>query len=321
MKRSSTINYGSLQKLVDGLIDDLRSRGYTEGTLCNYRNRLRPIRHFLAKDDKESYTPDVGLRYYADYLSNHSPCMEHQRAIKAAISRLNDYYNHSGYVHSHSSVPALEIPHGFQNSFNAYISDCEKNGNKRRTVNRKQVAIRRFLSRCASSSVFEPSALSPALVLNACLLAGNKDDWADVKAFLSFIALNGFTKFDLSTFIPHFVREKKVPTVYSEKEIWAVENAVDRSTDVGKRDYAMLLLASRLGIRAGDIVHMRFDYLDFSNDSISFVQEKTGIPICLPMVPAVKEALLDYLQSTTVNLKNAVFESHLAPRQEICGVP
>ncbi len=317
MKHSRTIDNESLQVLVKRLIDDLRDRGYSENTLRNYYNRLRPIQCFMEDNEQKSYTPDIGSKYLTHYLSINTPGIVLQREIEATISRLNDQYSNRDYVPQHSTVPTIEILPGFMSSYIAYSAACRQNGNKPSTIKRKQRAIKLFLSRCALSNTSEPFALTPAMVLNACLCANNKDDWADVRAFLSFIAVNGFSQSDLSTFTPHYVREKKIPTAYRKEEIWAVENIVDRSTEVGKRDYAMILLASRLGIRAGDIVRMTYESLNFSNDTISFNQQKTGIPICLPMIPAVKEALLDYIKNVTINPDVAIFENSRAPHHAI----
>lgn len=49
--------------------------------------------------------------------------------------------------------------------------------------------------------------------------------------------------------VPKFNRGIRIPETYDISEIIEIENAVDRTSSIGKRDYAILLLASRLGIR------------------------------------------------------------------------
>ena len=56
--------------------------------------------------------------------------------------------------------------------------------------------------------------------------------------------------------------------IRDSSEIIEIENAVDRTSYIGKRDYAILLLASRLGMRAGDIASLKLDSLDFKNQRI-----------------------------------------------------
>ena len=73
--------------------------------------------------------------------------------------------------------------------------------------------------------------------------------------------------------------------------------AVDRSSAKGKRDYAILLLACRLGLRAGDIRTLKLDQLHWEDSTIEVTQSKTGMPLSLPLTNEVGEALIDYLKS------------------------
>jgi integrase len=73
--------------------------------------------------------------------------------------------------------------------------------------------------------------------------------------------------------------------------------AVDRSSAKGKRDYAMLLLACRLGLRAGDIRALKLDQLHWDDSTIEVTQSKTGVPLILPLTGEVGDALIDYLKS------------------------
>ena len=70
--------------------------------------------------------------------------------------------------------------------------------------------------------------------------------------------------------------------------------AVERSSPRGKRDYAILLLASRLGLRLGDIRMLTLDALKWDTAAIEITQSKTGAPLCLPLTEEVGQALIDY---------------------------
>ena len=79
-------------------------------------------------------------------------------------------------------------------------------------------------------------------------------------------------------------------------EVGAIEASIDRSGGAGKRNYAMLLLASRLGLRASDIAHLQFSNIDWEKNEIRIVQYKTGNPISLPLLSDVGNAIIDYLK-------------------------
>lgn len=112
-----------------------------------------------------------------------------------------------------------------------------------------------------------------------------------VQRFLHFLFQEGYLNRDYSYIIPKFKCPNPIPSVYSIEEIRQIEAAVDRSTPREKRDYAIVLMTTRLGIRAGDIVKMFLEHLDFHNSRITLLQSKTGVPLSLPMVSELRYAL------------------------------
>ena len=92
------------------------------------------------------------------------------------------------------------------------------------------------------------------------------------------------------------VRARKLPSVYMKEEVEAVIAAIDRTHPQGKRDYAMVLLAARYGLRISDIIGLRFCNLDWENNRISLVQQKTGKRVTLPLSEEVGGAIIEYIR-------------------------
>jgi site-specific recombinase XerD len=86
----------------------------------------------------------------------------------------------------------------------------------------------------------------------------------------------------------------KLPSYYTGEEILKIESSVNRHNNTGKRDYGILLLASRLGLRRHDIANIRLDNFDWHNNTISLIQQKTGKEIILPILSDVGDAIIDY---------------------------
>lgn len=78
---------------------------------------------------------------------------------------------------------------------------------------------------------------------------------------------------------------REIHPALESKELEDILAVPDRSTPVGKRDYAVLLLASFTGLRAIDIANLRFDNYEPKQGTIHLNQHKTGNPIGLP-IPA-----------------------------------
>lgn len=89
-------------------------------------------------------------------------------------------------------------------------------------------------------------------------------------------------------------RYEKHPSYYDKEEVMRIEQAVDRTSALGKRDYAIILLASRLGLRSSDISRLTFSDLDWDANKIRIVQYKTQKPLALPLLSDVGNAIIDY---------------------------
>ena len=118
-----------------------------------------------------------------------------------------------------------------------------------------------------------------------------------LRKFLGYLFDSGITEQDFSVLLQHIkpVRRSKLPSVFTSEEIIRLETSIQRGSSVGKRNYAMILLASRLGLRASDIVNLEFSNLDWENKSVCLSQFKTGRPIELPLLSDVGDAIIDYV--------------------------
>ena len=307
----------SFSDLLDELIKYLEAKSYNQMTLINYRRTLQKIERYMCEHCINAYTAEVGVWYYEDYLAVNELGISRQKAILTAIRRLNDFYSGVEYMIQQKHEVEL-LSDSYEQVLDKFATQCFANGNKDNTIKSKRRFVRCFLKDCLTLGCQDIHSLSPSYVTKACLMVENKDGWANIRNFLEFLISSANHKSDFSTLVPHYKRTIKVPVTYSQEEILKFESAIDRSSDIGKRDYAMLLLATRLGMRSGDIVKLSTDELDFEHDGIDFVQQKTGEALHLPILPQVREALIDYINSGRPKVNgDTVFLRHNAPYQEI----
>jgi integrase len=116
------------------------------------------------------------------------------------------------------------------------------------------------------------------------------------KRFFDYLLDQGLINANYAGILPRLRVPYRTPSVYSMEEIGKVLSTVNRDTAFGKRDYAVLLLAFMLGIRAADISHLCFGDIDYEKKVISFVQYKTGVRQVLRLLPEIEEAIQDYLK-------------------------
>lgn len=143
-----------------------------------------------------------------------------------------------------------------------------------------------------------------------------------LRSFFRWAYLNGAQRADLSAAVPTIrnFRLTSLPDVLSEKEYEALLGGIDRSIEIGRRDYALLLLAARYGMRASDIRQLSLDHIDWGHRRIALVQSKTGRELVLPLLPDVSEALRDYIRRGRPRTESRfVFIRHKAPFEPFCA--
>lgn len=103
---------------------------------------------------------------------------------------------------------------------------------------------------------------------------------------------------NLSVFVPQVKcsKKSKIPSAYSQEEVQKMLSCIDRGNPKGKRDYAMLLIAVRLGLRASDICGLTFDNFKWEKNTIELKQQKTNEPAVYPLMNDVGEAVIDYIK-------------------------
>ena len=120
--------------------------------------------------------------------------------------------------------------------------------------------------------------------------------FSGLRSFLRFTQSTGHTQEDLNRAIPSSWGRKTsiIPTITLAEEQKLLAT-VDRSTPSGKRNYAMLMLALRTGLRSVDIIHLKLEDIHWKTNTIEIIQEKTQVPLVIPLLADVGNAIADYL--------------------------
>lgn len=88
---------------------------------------------------------------------------------------------------------------------------------------------------------------------------------------------------------------RRIIPAYSENEIERIANAADFDKAIGKRDFAIILLAYCTGLRGVDIIGSKLSDIDWHNNKISVIQSKTHMPIVSELNGSTMNALADYI--------------------------
>jgi site-specific recombinase XerD len=119
-----------------------------------------------------------------------------------------------------------------------------------------------------------------------------------MRSFLRFLFRYGETKRDLSTAVPTVAawRLSEVPKYIKPEEVESLLESCDRTTSVGRRNYSILLLIARLGLRAGEIVALELGDINWRASELT-IRGKGQFCDRLPLPQSVGEALAIYLKN------------------------
>lgn len=143
------------------------------------------------------------------------------------------------------------------------------------------------------------------LTLNRYSQSYKYDIVSKIRIFLKFMYLNNFTSRDFTLAIPKIKinHNNKIPhTIWSSDEINKILNSIDTTTKIGKRDYAIFMLLTHLGLRFSDVKNIKFEDIDWQMNILNINQNKTGKIVTLPLLDNVGIAIIDYIKNGRPNV-------------------
>ena len=145
----------------------------------------------------------------------------------------------------------------------------------------------------------------------------------DIRYFLEYLHSEGISAKVFDHVFPRvraFANSEGLPNVFTKDEVLRLLAAVDRGSPIGKRDYAILLLSTRYGLRASDIKGLEFTDIDWKEKKISIFQSKTGTPLALPLLEDIGWSIIDYINhGRPVTACSCIFVIHNAPYDRFVG--
>ena len=119
-----------------------------------------------------------------------------------------------------------------------------------------------------------------------------------VRSFVRFASADGLVDAAVLDAVPavRSSKQTRIPSVWDPGEVARILEAIDRGNPCGKRDYAIILLIARLGLRGVDVKRLEFADFDWPGNRLSVVQAKTGRRVQLPLLKEVGWAVIDYVR-------------------------
>lgn len=139
---------------------------------------------------------------------------------------------------------------------------------------------------------------------------------AHLRSLYRFLSMHGKVSKNLGKQIeiPRIYKQEQLPRALPWETVQTLLQVIDRSTAIGKRDYAILLLMSTYGLRASEIVSLKFNDIKWRSQKLHLFQKKNNHSLVLPLTDEVAESIIDYLrQGRPKVFYHEIFVRHRAP--------
>ena len=315
----------AVSELVSGLDAELVRLGYQPSTLKWYRGYWRRLERWFASRGVQAFSLDVAMAW-VDEVCGGFFAKEQAGTLKQTdvyvfrvAAMLDDFAVHGSVLRRYSrSVSKLNGEHAeVLAGFRAWL---RADGCAVSTVRAYGTVAGEFLAFTGSRGGLAglDGAVIGAFVVT---LAGYQPKTVEyklcaVRSLLRFAAAGGLIDRGVLETVPpvRSVRQARVPSVWDPADVAKIFEAIDRGNPSGKRDYAIVLLICRLGLRAVDVKRLRFGDLDWPGNRVSVVQAKTGRRVWLPLLKDVGWAIIDYVRDgRPASDCPEVFLRHTAP--------
>ena len=316
----------SVRQTVDQLQGWLVNEGYSEGYLSHFRSTTKQLLRFIESENLSAFNTEVGFRFL-EKRYNYTPQTRVGSANNSRVrmmQMLSEFQLH-GTPMRKSRTRAYKLPEGFREATEGFIENRRFTGIVEGNMGTISLYLERFFNYITAKGVSTANQISLEHIHGFLIsLAGYSNSTKDhtmrtVRQFMAYCFKNGFCPKNLSEQVPavHYEKRSRIPSAYSGEEIARLLSMVDRSNPVGRRNYAILLLITRLGLRAGDTASLKFENIFWEENRISLTQHKTGRSLTLPLPEDVGLAIIDYLKyGRPICDSKAIFVRHRAPLDE-----
>lgn len=319
-----------LEVITEGLKNLLLENNYSPATIHFYEREWKKISAYLEQEFNDTeFDMERGLKYLEHQYGFISNCKDQtltqQRVqLLRVVHMLEDYRLHKVLTRRYyaSKNPLVLNPYfsSIQDKYQEYLETTELSISTKEHYSSFSMVFMDYLTQTKILTVEQ-------ICMDHCngylkTLAGYsfktvEQQVCGLRHFLRFLFSLGSLSENYADKIhmPSISKSAKIPSAWSSEELKAMIASIDRSSPIGKRDYAMIVLASVLGLRVSDIKALVFSNFNWEAKQLSIIQHKTHKPLILPVPDAVGWAVIDYIKNGRPSFyeTDRIFVKHMPP--------
>lgn len=324
-----TISYCS-QKI----IEHMRTKRYSDSTIKQYQKYFNDFENYCKEKRLVYYEEMTAIEYATaitgieliDLATPKKGKLKFQYILRA-LRLLGEYSRTQTFTSRMSRFhePVDEHPYwnGLYDKFMNYLNfECDY---AESTIVSKELTIRLVLNILIQRKINHLDEINQQIiemVVTQFIHEASKSVThriGNMKQFFQYCFDNELSKINICHLIPAIStpHETKIQASWTAEEAKQLLDSIDRSSEIGKRDYAILLLASRLGLRAIDLANLELSDFDWSTHVVTIRQKKTRNTITLPLLSDIGWAVIDYIKVRPVTDEKKLFISAKPPYEAL----
>ena len=306
----------SLDRYIYSFDEALIEKNYKPGTVRNYRMSLRRLASKMeaAGIVASQLSADLAAELVRGEDRDPRKPTWHQNLARRFVGHLITIGVAPEPVLGPQEIARAELRSDFEDYLRNQRGLCS------RRIYHAWLIAGRFLDHRFGLNQFDLAAITPrdvsAFLQNLVGSVGrfrNRAATSLVRLFLQYLFSSGRTHKNLALCIPKVAQRRysSVPRYLPAEQVNRVLDAVRSHPKHGVRDYAMLLLMARLGLRAPEVIAIQLDDIDWRAGEL-LVRGKGGLHDRLPIPADVGEAIARYVRDERVSDSRALFVTRQA---------
>lgn len=295
----------TIEMLTAEVVSYLQKLSYSDSRISQYRSAWHRVASFMKNNDLQYYSATVGEKFIYNFLNDrkYDDLSQWEKDIIQCANMLTEFLE-TGVVKFKRCQKFRELPGPVGQTMQKYILFRKSYGISNPTIEEYKYRFQHFLNYLDDNGINDVCLITQQLMINYanklgfCTQYVRHRSLSVIKGYLRYLYDQGMTITDCSRMVPKdkFVKQPSLPSTYTKEEVKALISSIDRGNPKGKRDYVMVLLTARLGLRATDVCCLTFENIRWEQSVIILNQQKTNKRIELPLLSEIGEAIIDYLK-------------------------
>lgn len=307
IERATRMDTQNIENLMTGLLQKMKSDGYSKEVLSNTTWVINHFKKYCNERGISTVTVPIMAEFLREKydIDYYNPSSSMQTVLRRPILILYEFFLTGTFCKTHQKERTIETPAQFKDFYLNFWSFINSQNIVINSKKRKLWVMSEFLMYLNKIGINDITTIE---VDTAHTYVNTLDRYARATKHVIVTVLRETLEWLHSEKLIRFTGRQAFPIIrkapdtqilsyFSKEEIQKLLDSVRLDCTHGRRDFSILSILVYLGLRVSDVANIKFNNLDWNNNTINIIQLKTNSLVTLPFLDSVKIPLIDYLKN------------------------